>query len=269
MDKESGVREVRRLLPIFVVTLYCLANVGCASTPRWVGGIDRNEYYHQGVGHAKNTVDADRAAILELCASIHGIDVESVQEAFQREHGVLGNQVFEEDFTNWVKTYVGGKVPAESRVVDRWSGDEGQWAYALVERPGMVNTVNELHADHMAGIALHAFVPGWAQFQQQRDQAAWTYIGGFGIGLVTGITGYILAADQVDRRDRERQGGHKDMEAYHDDQANRYYWISMAGYAFMGLSYGINLVDGLTVRVEPYKLLTSFDSRGIEVVFRF
>jgi hypothetical protein len=133
----------------------------------------------------------------------------------------------------------------------------------------MVNIVDELHADHMAGIALHAFVPGWAQFQQQRDRAGWTYIGGFGLGLLTGISGHILSADQVERRNRERQKPGPNLEAYYDDQANRYYWMSMAGYAVMGLSYGINLLDGLTVRVEPYKLLTSFDSRGIELVFAF
>ena len=93
MDKEGSVLEVVHILSM--AALSCVAIGGCASTPPWVGGIDRSEYYYQGVGHGQGALGADRAAVLELCASIHGTDVESVQEDFQREHGVLGSQIFE------------------------------------------------------------------------------------------------------------------------------------------------------------------------------
>ena len=37
----------------------------------------------------------------------------------------------------------------------------------------------------------------------------------------------------------------------------------------MGLSYIANVLDGVTVRVEPYRLLTSLDPAGIELVLNF
>ena len=157
-------------------------------------------------------------------------------------------------------------MPAESRVVDRWSGDKGQWAYAIVERPGMLKTINQRYADHMGGVALHAFVPGWAQFQQERDLAGWTYIVGVGVGIIAGVSGTILAADKVARRDRETT---PKLKTYYDDQANQYFWLSTAGYALTGVSYIVNVLDGVTVRVEPYRLLTSLDPAGIELVLKF
>ena len=157
-------------------------------------------------------------------------------------------------------------MPAASRVVDRWSGDKGQWAYAIVERPGMLKTINRRYADRMSGVVLHAFVPGWAQFQQERDLAGWTYIGGVGVGIIAGVSGTILAADKVARRDRETT---PKLKQYYDDQANQYFWLSTAGYALAALSYVVNVVDGVTVKVDPYRLLTALDPAGFELVISF
>jgi hypothetical protein len=39
--------------------------------------------------------------------------------------------------------------------------------------------------------------------------------------------------------------------------------------ALMGLSYIVNVLDGVTVRVEPYRLLTSLDPARIELGLNF
>ena len=39
--------------------------------------------------------------------------------------------------------------------------------------------------------------------------------------------------------------------------------------ALMDLSYIAKVLDGATVRVEPYRLLTSLDPAGIELVLNF
>ena len=89
---------------------------------------------------------------------------------------------------------------------------------------------------------------------------------GVGVGIIAGVSGTILAADKVARRDREAT---PKLKQYYDDQANQYFWLSTAGYALTGLSYVVNVLDGVTVRVEPYRLLTSLDPAGIELVLNF
>ena len=84
--------------------------------------------------------------------------------------------------------------------------------------------------------------------------------------MIAGVSGTILAADKVARRDRESPGK---LQTYYDDQANQYFWLSTAGYALTGLFYIVNVLDGVTVRVEPYRLLTSLDPAGIELVLNF
>jgi hypothetical protein len=241
-------------------------NVACASTPRWVNGIQSNDYFYQGVGQGDSDKSASRSALLGLCADISGVEVEETLEDFRREHGVVGQTLLEEDFKQWMKTYVKGELPPETKVVDRWSGRGQEWAYAVVEKPGKEKQIKRLIRDHMAGFVAHSFVPGWAQFQQRRNRAGWTYISGVGVGLLTGITGSILSGDRIERRDRQPNQVMKD---YYDDQANKYYWMSMAGYTLAAVSYGINILDGQTVRVEPYEILTDRAALGFRLAVAF
>ena len=249
-----------------VAVLSCLAITGCASTPPWVDGIARSDYYHQGVGQGKTEGEAEKRAVMELCASIHERDVKQVETDFRREHGELGKGIIEEDFRQWVEVYIEGAVPAEARVVDRWSTQEERWAYAIVERPKMEKKIARLYNERMAGLRTHAVVPGWAQFQQKRNRAGWTFISGVGVGLITGVSGGILSADKVSRRNRETT---RAMREYYDDQANRYFWMSVAGYTLAGLSYVANIIDGFTVTVAPYNVLTSGSTNGVEVAVTF
>ena len=262
MEKKGGVRKVTRIGAV----LACLTVAGCASTPPWVGGIERSDYYHQGVGQGKTEFEAEKRSLIELCASIHERDVKQVETDFRREHGELGKGIIEEDFRQWVEVYIEGAVPAEARVVDRWSTEDERWAYAIVERPRMDKKIARLFKERMQGLHTHAFVPGWAQFQQGRNRAGWTFMTGVGFGLITGVSGSILSADKVSRHNRETT---RAMREYYDDQANRYFWFSVAGYTLAGLSYAANVIDGLTVTVAPYKVLTSTHSNGLEVAVAF
>lgn len=234
--------------------------------PPWVNGIDRSKYFHQGVGQGETVFEAEKRAVLELCASIHERAVKQVEIDFKRESGKLGAGEIEEDFRQWAEVYIEGKVPAEARVVDRWSNNEGRWAYAIVERSGMKRSIDRLYAESMSGLKMHAFVPGWAQFQQKRNRAAWTYLSGFSLGLITGVSGSVLASDNVSRRDRETS---KTLREYYNDKANRYYWLAVAGYTLAGVTYATNVIDGLTVQVLPYEMLTSTSSPGVSLAFSF
>ena len=264
MDPKGTLHKMSRSAGLFAIV--ALSFAGCASAPRWTGGVSPNAYYYQGVGQASTPEKASRSAIMGLVADINGIEVEEVAEDYRREHGPASETLLDEDFRLWIKTRSEGRVPPDTKVVDRWSGRGQEWAYAVVERPGAKKEIDRFFRDHMAGFVAHSFVPGWAQFQQRRNRAAWTYITGVGVGLVAGVTSGILSNDRVERRDRARR---QEMRDYYDDQANQYYWLSVAGYTLSALSYGVNILDGQTIRVEPYQILTSKPGHGVRVSLAF
>ena len=247
-------------LPLFLFL------TGCAASPKWVGGTDRSDFYYQGVGSGSSASHADRNALFELCAAIHGIEVEQVVEDFTREHGTDQTSTFESDFKQWISTYTAGKVPAETRIAERWQGKGQHWAYALVEKPGQQRRIQRLYNQAMARVGQHAFVPGWAQFQKKQPRRAWTYIGGVGIGILGGASFALLSNDALERRDQVKTRIERD---HYDELANRRFWISSAFYALAGGTYVINVLDGRNSRVQPYQILTRVEPQGVHLAVRF
>ena len=254
------IKIVSRLI---VMAAVC---VGCASAPRWTDGAQPNPYYYQGVGQGESPESASLTALVALAAEIRGTTAEVSVEDYRREHGSVSESRMEEDFRRWIRSRSDLEIPPNTKVVDRWSGGGREWAYAVLEKPGKKQEINRLFREHMRGFVAHSFVPGWAQFQQRRNRAAWSYITGVGAGLITGVVAGSMSADRVARRDLERI---QEMRDYYDDQANQYYWLSVAGYALAGISYGINILDGQTIRVEPYHILTQRPGPGVRVALNF
>jgi len=156
------------LVLLFLVT-------GCASTPVWVEGTDRNDFYYQGVGVGPSASQAERNASLDLCANIHGIEVEQVIEDYQRERSTRYELDTESSFQQWMSTYVEGRVPAEARIVERWKGQGQFWAYAIVEKPGQKKRIQRLYDRALEDVKLHSLLPGWAQFQKRQLHKGWLY----------------------------------------------------------------------------------------------
>ena len=256
-------RQRGAILPTMVIwSLASALTFGCAGTPRWVRGTDTSEFYYQGVGTSTTANQAERSALFGLCASIYGTDVEAVVEDFHREdeHGI------QSDFSQWVSTYIAGKVPAEARVVARWEGQGQHWAYALVERPGQRHKIDLLYRKSMAGVERHAWVPGWAQFQKRQPRRAWTYMSGVGVGLLGGVTFAVLSNQAQTRLERAKTRIERD---HYDDLANRRYWASNGFYALAGGMYVLNVLDGLTSRVAPYQIVADASARRMLLVVRF
>ena len=71
-------------------------------------------------------MEADRQALFEISANIHGIEVKQVLNLYvneeQKSRGNGLQSELESHFHQWITTYNEGKVPAETRVVDRWKG---------------------------------------------------------------------------------------------------------------------------------------------------
>lgn len=254
-----------------VVLVSYLMIVGCAGTPRWVGGNDTNDYYFQGVGTGPNVPQAERDALFKLCASINGTDVKSVVEDFRREKDAVGPGAdaglrTESDFKQWISTYISGKVPAEARVVERWQGKGQHWAYAVVEKPGQERWIKSRYKQAMAGVAGHAFVPGWAQLQKKQPRRAGFYISGVGVGILGGISFALLSNDALERRDQAKLRIKRD---HYDSLANQRFWASTGFYALAGGMYLLNVLDGMNSVVEPYQILTQIGPGGAALVFRF
>ena len=260
------MRPILLLSPLLPPLL--LAN--CAAPPQWVKGTDRSAYYYQGVGIASSASQAERDALFDLCANIHGIEVESVMEDFLRERDKVGDRgdqyQLESDFQQWVKTYIEGKVPAEARVVERWKGQGQRWAYSIVEKPGQERPIKRLYNQALANVKHHAFVPGWAQFQKKQPRKAWTFISGASIGIIGGAAFALSSNDAGKRRDQATIRIERD---HYDDLANQRFWISNAFYALAGGMYAINVLDGMNSRVEPYQLLTQVEPGGVRLVIKF
>jgi hypothetical protein len=239
------------------VQVLAIAALGCAGTPRWVTKGDASPYYFQGVGTGSTAAAAERDALLKLLANINGTAVESVIEDFRRESGNTspGDQsglVLQTEFREWISTRIAGKVPAEARVVARWRGQGTSWAYAVVERPGQEELINQRHRQAMAGVQRHAWVPGWAQFQKRQTSRAWTYTGGVAAGLLGGASLALLADDAGKRRDQARVQLVRD---HYDRLANQRYWASQGLYALAVGIYVVNVLDGMTSKVQPYRIL--------------
>ena len=204
--------------------------------------------------------------LLALFAAINGVQVDVVQEDFKREHGPAGSAMLEEDFRIWFRSYTRGNLPAEARIVDRWQRKNSFSSYALVERPGMLRTIQDTYEERTRGLKSKALLPGWAQMHQGRNRAGWIYMGSVAVGLLTGASMAVMASDHIDRRDRETVS--KLME-YYDNKANDYYWLSVVGYSLAAVAYSVNVIDGLFIRVAPYQLLSEESSPAIEFVARF
>jgi len=247
------------LVLLFLVT-------GCASTPVWVEGTDRNDFYYQGVGVGPSASQAERNASLDLCANIHGIEVEQVIEDYQRERSTRYELDTESSFQQWMSTYVEGRVPAEARIVERWKGQGQFWAYAIVEKPGQKKRIQRLYDRALEDVKLHSLLPGWAQFQKRQLHKGWLYIGGVSAGVIGGVSFAILSNDALERRDRSTRQMDRD---HYDDLANRRFWISNTFYALAGGMYAINVLDGWHSRVEPYQILARVERGGVHLAVRF
>ena len=116
----------------------------------------------------------------------------------------------------------------------------------------------------MYGVRSHSFVPGWAQFQKHQPRRAWTYIAGIGVGIVGGATFAVLSDDAETRRDRSTIRITRD---HYDDLANQRFWTSRAFYVFAGSLYVLNLLDGITVSVAPYQVLTQDRFGVVQIAF--
>ena len=247
-----------------------LGAMGCAGTPRWVNGVDRTAHYYQGVGTGGSVLEADRQALFELSANIHGIEVEQIVNLYvseeQKTQGSSLQSELASNFYQWIRTYNEGKVPAEARVVNRWKGKGRNWSYALVEKPGQVARIDRLYTEAMHHVERHAWVPGWAQFQKKQNRRAWTYLSGVGIGVLGGAAFAILSNDAEQRRD---QSNTRIERAHYDDLANRRFWFSSGFYALAGSMYAINVLDGLYAQAQPYQILTQVGPGRFRMAVRF
>ena len=270
IDYKPGM-VLESTLGICLVLGFSLVMVGCAGTPRWVGGNDTNTYYYQGVGTGSSVPQAEHDAMFKLCASIHGTDVESEIELFKRERGTSGqgagaDYILEDDFKQWLKSRVSGKVPAEARVVERWQGKGQHWAYAVVEKPEQERWIKSRYQQAMAGVTGHAFVPGWAQLQKKQPRRAGFYISGVGVGILGGVSFALLSNDALNRRDQSKLRIERD---HYDSLANQRFWASTGFYVMAGSMYFFNVLDGVNSKVEPYQILTQIGPGSAALVLRF
>ena len=247
----------------FAILLLVAGLAGCASAPpAWHGGFldGVSEYYDQGTGGGSSMGKADENAQIALVGFQQGIQVESVTENMVQSFEKQGEELIIEVMTQKGVQRFLGKVPAGSYIAERWQDGNGEWwSFAVAEKPGKAQRIQNLRDSRLGAARLRSVVPGWAQFSKGQKSKGWRILKAEGVGLVGFATFVILQKDFEDRRDRVRgigQGAADDRQ-YYDDWANRFYWGNVAFGTLAGATYLYSLIDGITSVPPTYRLLLS------------
>lgn len=231
-----------------------LGVAGCSHSPQWTHTFSSSELYYQGVGDGRSEGQAKRSAELGLCGEMQQrtISIQSIHEAQERvTNGTFQN---ESTFRQWIKEEFDCELPAGVRIAERARIDSRYWAYAIAERPGQEQRINQLFARRTSGMKMRAMFPGWAQFRSGERDKAWSILLTEGVAVVGFGASAIASSDYRDRRDRAR---HANDYEYYDDWANRLYWSSVGfGVVAVG-TYLFSLIDGISSTPMPHKVLLS------------
>ena len=121
-----------------------LGVAGCSHSPQWTRTWSSSEFYYQGVGDGRSEGQAKRSAELGLCGEMQQrtISIQSIHEAQERvTNGTFQN---ESTFRQWIKEEFDCELPAGVRIAERARIDSRYWAYAIAERPGQEQRINQL-----------------------------------------------------------------------------------------------------------------------------